>query len=133
MKILFIIQYVLLHLIEEWKTILDNNFVVDAVLLDLSKASDCILHDLLTVRLTGYRFEEETLLYIYSFLENRKQCIKSNSINSNFFKLPQGSIVDPIFLNIFFNNFLFFLCVMCLFIILPMIIPHQVLPRPRII
>ena len=36
-------QDVLLRLIEEWKTNLDNNFVVGTVLMDLSKAFDCIL------------------------------------------------------------------------------------------
>ena len=39
-------QHVLLRLIEEWKTNLDNNFAVGAVLMDLSKAFDCIPHDL---------------------------------------------------------------------------------------
>ena len=36
-------QDVLLRLIEEWKTNLDNNFVVGTVLMDLSKAFDCTL------------------------------------------------------------------------------------------
>ena len=64
--------------------------------------------------LDAYGFEEKTLLYIYSYLENRKQCVKINNINSNFQTIksgvPQGSIVGPILFNIFFNDFFFFLC-----------------------
>ena len=107
-------QHVLLRLIEEWKTNLDNNFAVGAVLMDLSKAFDCIPHDLLIAKLAANGFEEKTLLYIYSYLENRKQCVKINNINSNFQTIksgvPQGSIVGPILFNIFFNDFFFFLC-----------------------
>ena len=64
-------QHVLLDLIEEWKTNLDNNFAVDAVLMDLSNTFDCIPHDFLIVKIAVYGFEEKTLylfiLYIYSY------------------------------------------------------------------
>ena len=60
-------QQVLLHLIEDWKTNLDNNYAVGAVLMDLPKAFDCIPHDLLTAKLAAYSFEEKTLLSIYSY------------------------------------------------------------------
>ena len=126
-------QHVLLRLIEEWKTNLDNNFAVGAVLMDLSKAFDCIPHDLLIAKLAAYGFEEKTLLYIYSYLENRKQCVKINNINSKFQAIksgvPQGSTVGPILFNIFFNIFSFS-CVMCLLIISRTIIPCQVLQGP---
>ena len=71
-------QHVLLRLIEEWKANLDNNFVKRAVLMDLSKTFDCIPHDLLISKLPACGFEEKTLLYIYSYLRNRKQCKKVN-------------------------------------------------------
>ena len=54
-------QHVLLCLIEEWKTNLDNNYAVGAVLMDLSKAFDCIPHNLLFAKLAAYSFEEKTL------------------------------------------------------------------------
>ena len=44
--------------------------------MDLSKAFDCIPHYLLIANLAAYGFEEKILLYIYSYLQNRKQCKK---------------------------------------------------------
>ena len=38
-------QNILISLTEEWRKNLDNNFVVGAVLTDISKAFDCIPHD----------------------------------------------------------------------------------------
>ena len=40
-------QQVLIRLLEEWREKLDKNFIVGAVLMDLSKAFDCIPHDLI--------------------------------------------------------------------------------------
>ena len=65
-------QNVLFCLIEEWKTNLDNIFVVGAVLMDLSKAFNWLRHNLLIAKLAAYEFKEKTLLYSYSCLENRK-------------------------------------------------------------
>ena len=105
-------QHVLLCLIKEWKTNLDNNFAVGAVLMDFSKAFDCIPHNILIPRLPAYSFEGKTLLYIYSYLENRKQCVKINNINSSFQTIkpgvPQGSIVGPILFNNFLQQFFLF-------------------------
>ena len=66
----------LLRLVEKWKTNVYNNFVEGAVLMDLSKAFDCIPHYLLIANLAAYGFEEKILLYIYSYLQNRRQCKK---------------------------------------------------------
>ena len=40
-------QHVMIRLLEEWRENLDKNYVVGGVLMDLSKAFDCIAHDLL--------------------------------------------------------------------------------------
>ena len=40
-------QNVLTRLIEEWKKKLDKNYVVGSILMDLSKAFDCVHLDLL--------------------------------------------------------------------------------------
>ena len=41
-------------MVEGWKENLDNNFIAGAVLTDLSKAFDWILHDLLIAKLSAY-------------------------------------------------------------------------------
>ena len=46
-------QHVLIRLLEEWKKCLDNNYVVGGVLTDLSKAFDCVPHDLLNCKTCG--------------------------------------------------------------------------------
>ena len=39
--------------------------------MDLSKAFDCILHDLLTAKLYVYGLSEEKTTFFYAFLERR--------------------------------------------------------------
>ena len=95
-------QHVITRLIEEWRAHLDENFVVGAVLTDLSKAFDCIAHDLLIAKLAAYGFSDTALRYVYSYLINRKQCVRINNTYSNYQKIisgvPQGSILGPCFL-----------------------------------
>ena len=55
-------QHVLIRLSEEWRKNLDNNYFSRAVLMELSKAFDCIPHDLVTV----YGFDKNMICYIYS-------------------------------------------------------------------
>ena len=54
-------QHVLIGLLEERTKRLDNNYVVSGVLIDLSKAFDCVPHDLLIARLEAYDINENLL------------------------------------------------------------------------
>ena len=60
-------QHVLLKLTEEWRKHLDRNQIVGAVLMDLSKAFDCIPHDLLIAKLSAYGFDKNTLKFFLSY------------------------------------------------------------------
>ena len=75
-------QHVLIRLLEEWRENLDNNYTVGGVLMDLSKAFDCIPHDLLIAKLSAYGLNGYALKYIYTYLKNRKQCVRVNNVST---------------------------------------------------
>ena len=59
-------SHVLLRLIKNWKAALDSSLFTGAILMDLSKALDCISLDLLIAKLHGYEFSFETLTFLNS-------------------------------------------------------------------
>ena len=49
-------QYCLIKMLEKWKSALDNKKNTGALLTDLSKAFDCINHDLMIAKLEAWAF-----------------------------------------------------------------------------
>ena len=77
----------LIRMLENWKTKLDNDFTVGAISMHLSKAFDCIPHDLLIAKLHAYGFNENSLVFIYSYPKRRRQSVCIKMYDCNDFKL----------------------------------------------
>ena len=71
---------------------------------DLSKAFDCIPHDLIIAKLKAYGFHTDALKLVHDYLSNRKHRAKVNDAYSLwkdiFYIVPQGFILGPLLLNI---------------------------------
>ena len=89
-------QHCLLIMREKWRQYLDKGGISRALLTDLSKAFDCLLHDLLIAKLAAYVFDYDSLVFIQSYLSERQQRTKVNEAYSAYsdilYSVPQGPL-----------------------------------------
>ena len=97
-------QNALLSMVVKMLLARDKKEVCGAILTNLSKAFDCISHDLLIAKLNAYGFDKNALNVIHNYLFGRSQKTKVGSSFSNLldilYDVPQGSILGPLLFNI---------------------------------
>ena len=68
--------------------------------MELSKAFDCVRHDLLIANLHVYGFSHGALMLVHSYLENRQQRVKTNGTFTSYkhreLGVPQGSLTGDV-------------------------------------
>ena len=93
-------QNCLLFMVEKLKKCFDNQGSTGILLTDLSKAFDCLIHDLLLAKLHAYGFQHNAIKLIHSYLDGRSQMVRINSTYSSWseiqFGVPHGSILSPL-------------------------------------
>ena len=84
-------------MIEKWRKCLDTSGMVGTILMDLSKAYDCLPHDLLIAKMEAYGFDFNSLCLMHSYLDGRHQRVKIGSHKSTAKRakigVPQGSVL----------------------------------------
>ena len=109
-------QNCLVFMVEFCKKALDKGQKFGVLLTDLSKAFDCLVHDLLIAKLEAYGFDHLSLKLIFSYLTGRKQRVRVNASYSEYVYIdtgvPQGSILGPELYNYNSNDLFLFLILM---------------------
>ena len=89
-------------MVGKWHKTLDKGDETRTVLINLSKAFDCVDHNLIIAKLNPYGFEKQSINFIYSYLIKRKQKTKVDSVVSSwkmlFSGVPQGSVFRTTFI-----------------------------------
>ena len=99
-------------MLEKWRATLDNRGCSGVLLTDLSKAFDCLSHDLLLAKLEACCFDYMSVKLLHSYLTDWHQRVRINSNYSTWSEIingvPQGSILGPLLFNIYLSDLFLF-------------------------
>ena len=77
-------RHALFRLLQKWQKELDSSGIVGTILMDLSKAYDCLPHNLTIAKLEAYGLDTNILRFIFDYLSCRKQRTKMGSSYSSW-------------------------------------------------
>ena len=108
----FSAEQCLIHKIEKWQKYIDTDGHGSALPADLSKAFDCIDHQLLIAKLNAYGVDTNSLYFLVSYLEKREQRTNVNGSYVNNFDdifcvVPLGSLLGSLLFNMYIYGLFF--------------------------
>ena len=83
-------QHVLIGITEKWREMKEAKEIPGLLLVDLSKAFDCLTHSLITAKLKVYGMDSKSNTLLTDYLSGRSQRVRINNITGGWKNIPTG-------------------------------------------